>query len=230
MLQLFLPRVCPYCGRSLLPQEEGVCLRCLAILPRVRAELPDNEVERRLFGRFPLEHATSFCYYGQQEPFGGIIRQAKFADRPWLNTQIARLFVQELKLAADEKGVAGWPYDIDVIVPVPLHFFRLLNRGYNQTVAIAEALKEKWNLPIETGCLYKRHYTTSQVGLSGEERLHHETKTFAVRHSERLVSRHVLLVDDVLTTGATIVAAADALLESVPDVRISVLTLAFAKG
>jgi len=214
----------------MLPQEEGVCLRCLAILPRVRAELPDNEVERRLFGRFPLEHATSFCYYGQQEPFGGIIRQAKFADRPWVNTQVTHVFVQELQLAADEKGVAGWPYDIDVIVPIPLHFLRLLQRGYNQSIAIAETLVEMWQIPMETRCLYKRRYTRSQIGLSGEERLHHEDKTFAVRHPERLASKHVLLVDDVLTTGATIVAAADALLESVPDVRISVLTLAFAKG
>ena len=230
MLNLFLPRKCPYCGNTLLPQEEGICLRCLAILPRVRAEFPDNEVERRLFGRFPMEHATSFCYYGQQEPFGGIIRQSKFADRPWLNTQVTRIFVQELQLAADEAGVPGWPYDIDVIVPVPLHILRLLSRGYNQSLAIAEALNEMWNIPIETGCLYKRHYTKSQVGLSGDERLHHEENTFAVRHPERLASKHVLIVDDVLTTGATIVAAADALLESVPGVRISVLTLAFAKG
>lgn len=230
MLNLFLPRRCPYCGNTLLPQEEGVCLRCLAILPRVRAELPDNEVERRLFGRFPLEHATSFCYYGLKEPFGGIIRQSKFADRPWTNTQVTRIFVQELRLAAEQKGVAGWPYDIDVIVPIPLHPLRLLRRGYNQSVAIAEALTEAWAIPIETRCLYKRHYTTSQVGLSGTERLRNEEKTFAVRHPERLASQHVLLVDDVLTTGATVVAAADALLESVQDVRLSVLTLAFAKG
>jgi len=177
-----------------------------------------------------MEHATSFCYYGQKEPFGGIIRQAKFADRPWVNTQVTRIFVQELQLAADEKGVAGWPYDIDVIVPIPLHFFRLLHRGYNQSVAIAETLTAAWGIPIETKCLYKRRFTTSQVGLSGEERLRHVDKSFGVRHPERLASKHVLIVDDVLTTGATVVAAADALLESVQDVRISVLTLALAKG
>ena len=226
MLDLFLPRRCPYCNRTLMPQEEGLCLECLAILPRVHAELPDNEVEHRLLGRFPFEHATSFCYYVRQGSFGNIIRQAKFSDRPWVNAQVTRIFAEELQLAASQKGVAGWPYDIDVIVPVPLHLLRLLHRGYNQSAPIAETLSVFWKLPVENGCLRKRRHTSSQVGLTGDERLRNEEGSFVVRHPERLASKHVLLVDDVLTTGATIVAAADALLESVPGVRISVLTLA----
>lgn len=215
----------------MLPQEAGVCLRCLAVLPRVHAEGPGNEVENRLFGKFPFEHATSFCYYTPDENFSSIIRQAKFADRPWLNTQLARLFVQELQLAKGEGSPTDfWPYDIDVIVPIPLHPLRLLSRGYNQSVAIAEAVHEAWKLPIETRCLYKRRYTSSQVGLSGEERRKHEAGTFGVRHPARLAQRHVLLVDDVLTTGATLTAAADALLATVPGIRISILTLSFARG
>ena len=231
----------------MLPQEECVCLRCLPLLPRVHAEAPHNEVENRLFGRFPFEHATSFCYYDHDAPVSGIVRQAKYAGRPWLNTEFTRLFVRELELAAQdplmnplsgtvdplEEGTTrtpAWPYDIDLIVPIPLHTLRLLRRGYNQAVAIAEALHEEWHLPIETRCLYKRRYTTSQVGLSGHERLHHEEETFGVRHPERLASRHVLLVDDVLTTGATLTAAADALLAAVPGVRLSILTLSFARG
>jgi len=226
MLDLVLPRRCPYCERVMLPQEEGMCLHCLAILPRVHAEAEGNEVERRLFGRFPFEHATAFCYYGSESPMGNIIRQSKFGDQPWLNAHLTRIFVQELALSES----SGWPYDIDVIVPIPLHLFRLLQRGYNQTLPIAETLSQSWHLPIETKCLYKRHYTSSQVGLSGEERRRHEEGTFGVRHPERLASRHVLLVDDVLTTGATLVAAADALIASVPDIRISILTLTLAQS
>lgn len=208
----------------MLPQEQGVCLRCLALLPRVQAEGPENEVERRLFGRIPFEHATSFCYYGTESALGGIIRRAKFGDHPWLNAHLTRLFVQELRLAPQ----SGWPYDIDILVPIPLHILRLLKRGYNQIMPIAETLSEEWHLPIETGCLYKRKYTTSQVGLSAEERRRHEAGTFAVRHPERLARKHVLLIDDVLTTGATLVAAADALLAVVPGIRISILTLSLA--
>lgn len=226
MLNLVLPRRCPYCDCVMLPQEQGVCLKCLALLPRVHAEGPGNEVERRIFGKIPFEHATSFCYYGAESPLGGIIRRAKFGDNPWLNAHLTRLFVQELDLSAE----SGWPFDIDVIVPVPLHFIRLLQRGYNQTMPIAETLSQEWHLPIQSNCLYKRRFTTTQVGLSAEERRHHEEGSFGVRHPERLAARHVLLVDDVLTTGATLIAAADALLAAVPGVRISILTLTLAQS
>ena len=230
MLRLILPRRCACCQRSLLPQEESVCLACLPLLPRVRAEQPGNEVERRLFGRVPFQHATSFCYYAGSESFSHIIRQSKFDDRPWLNARMTRLFVRELQMSADASGVPGWPYDVDVIVPIPLHTLRLLSRGYNQSVAIAQELSRAWHLPLETRCLYKSRYTTSQVGLTGHDRLRHEEGSFAVRRPELLASRHVLLVDDVLTTGATLVAASDALLEAVEGVRISVLTLSFARS
>ncbi|MBO4754419.1 MAG: ComF family protein [Bacteroidales bacterium] len=230
MLDLILPRRCPYCDSTLLPQEEGVCLRCLPLLPRVHAEHPNNDVERRLFGCFPFEHATAYCYYGQKEPFGAILRQSKFNDRPWLNEWATRLFVQELQMAADERGEEGWPYDIDVIVPVPLHPFRLLLRGYNQCAGIVKVLTEAWHIPLESGCLRKHRYTRSQIGLSNEERLQNVDGSFTVRHPERLAGKHILIVDDVLTTGSTMVAAADALLHSVPDIRLSVLTLAFSRG
>lgn len=225
MLDLVLPRRCPLCDSILLPQEQALCLKCMTLLPRVRADEPGNEVERRLFGRFDFEHATSFCYYRPKGVFSKVLRLSKFGDRPWLNARFTRLFAQELQASA---AGALWPYDIDVIVPVPLHTFRLLRRGYNQSMAIAEELSRFWRLPVQTRCLYKRRFTRSQVGLSGHERIHHEEGSFGVRHPELLEGKHVLIVDDIMTTGATIVAAADALLAAVPRVRLSVLTLAFA--
>lgn len=223
MFSFLFPRVCPCCQRPLLPDETPVCLRCLAALPRIHAELPDNMVEARLVGQFPFEHATSFCYYSHDGILSNALKQAKYQSRPWVNARLTQLFLQELALVQ-----SPWPYDIDCIVPVPVHWTRLLSRGYNQTMAIAETLHEAWHLPVESHCLKKRRATRSQVGQGREERLRGIQGSFSVSHPERLANRHVLLVDDVLTTGATISSAADVLLASVPGIRISVLTLAMA--
>lgn len=224
MINLLLPRRCPCCQRALMPAEGPLCLTCLAQLPRLHAELPGNQVEARLVGQFAFEHGTSFCVYTHEGLMSKAITQAKYQSRPWIDADLTRLFVQELRLAQ-----SPWPYDIDCIVPIPVHWTRLLQRGYNQTMAIAEALREAWSLPIESHCLKKKFTKHTQVGLGREDRLRGVAGTFEINHPELLAGKHVLLVDDVMTTGATIVAAADVLLAAVPGVRISFLTLAMAE-
>ncbi len=221
MFSLILPRRCPCCQRALLPAEGPLCLQCLASLPRVHAEMPGNMVEARLVGQIPFEHGTAFCFYSREGMVANAIQQAKYQNRPWVNADLARLFVQELKLAH-----SPWPYDIDYIVPIPIHWSRLLRRGYNQTMAIAEVLHEEWKIPIESHCLKKKYTRHAQVGLGREDRLRSVSGTFRISQPERLSGRHVLLVDDVMTTGATIVAAADALMAEVPGIRVSFLSLA----
>lgn len=217
---LVAPRRCAGCGRRLLPDEELLCLGCLAALPRVPVHGHDNPAEHRVFGRFGYRHGASFCYYVRESPFAALIKAAKYGDRPWVNAGLARLLAAGLE--------DGWPYDVDVLVPVPIHGRRRFVRGYNQSEAIARELGRRWRLPVLTHCLVKATHTRSQVGRSFHDRFANVEASFAVRHAGRLRGRHVLLVDDVLTSGATLTACAQALTRADAQIRVSFLTLGLA--
>lgn len=216
LLELLIPRQCPICHKQLLEGEGGVCLECQAKLPRCKCEKPGNEAEDRMFGRVPYEHGTSFCYYRSGGDFASLITRAKYGSRPWINQWLAEIFATEL-------SPYGWPFDINMIIPTPRHYLRLIFRGYNQTYAIAKGLSNAWGLPIDNKNLYKKYYTHSQVSRSGLQRLKAVEGTFAVRHPEELRGKHVLIVDDIITTGATLDACAQVL--SAAGVRISFLSL-----
>lgn len=219
LLQLFLPRVCAGCHRPLLPNEDTLCLTCRVQLNYLHDVKRGNPVERRLLRLFPFERGAAFCYYEHEALFARLIKKAKYESQPYINSGLTRLFLPELDRA-------DWRGDIEVIVPMPVHWTRRLRRGYNQVEPIATELGRHWQLPVETRCLVKAHRTRSQVGQSQQERLQHfeHHLPFALRHTDRLQGRHVLLVDDVHTTGATLTAAARTLLQ-VPGIRLSFLTL-----
>lgn len=220
IIDLLMPDECVLCRRRLIDGEHSLCLVCQSKLPRTHCELPNNEAENRVFGRVAFVHGTSFCYYRHGGDFASLIKRAKYGDRPWINRNLASLFATEL-------SAYGWPFDIDLIVPVPIHFFRRIVRGYNQTEAIAEGLSNVWNIPVETGCLKKKRYTTSQVKHSPEERFVAMNDTFELKNGDRLIGKHVLLVDDVLTTGSTLEACSDVLTKQ--GIRISFLTLGLSE-
>lgn len=216
ILDLFIPNECLCCHTPLKRGEKALCLVCQSKLPRTRSDKPDNEAEHRMFGKMPFVHGTSFCYYRKDGEFANLIRKAKYHDMPWINFELTKLFAAELSMS-------GWPYDIDIIVPVPIHFVRKIIRGYNQSLPIAEALTKAWNVPVESNCLKKKTYTKSQVSRSAQERLSAVEGSFILSHPERLAGKHVLLVDDVLTTGATLDACSQLLVST--GAKVSFLTL-----
>jgi ComF family protein len=218
---LFLPRTCQICGRTLLREEKTLCLHCIAQLPRLPHWKEENPADERLFGRFRFEHGASFCFYQSGNDFARLIQAAKYKGRPWVNYDLGRLAALELQ-------TQGWPYDIDLIVPVPIHWRRLMTRGYNQVIPVGKALSEVWNIPMDTHLLRKSEYTDSQVRHTFEERLGHVNRTFKIKHPEKLEGHHVLLIDDVLTSGATLSACAD-ILSTIPRLRLSFLTLGMTK-
>lgn len=205
----------------LVKGEEVLCLRCIARLPLTYDVVPP---------------VTSLMYYNNPGMVQHLLVKAKFNGKPWINGYLMRLMLPELERQ-------GWPYDIDAIIPVPQHWLRMLSRGYNQVTPIAEELSKAWCMPILANCLYRSRYVRSQIGLTHEDRIHHLDGVFAVRNTDLITSLpsrrlpgynptappHVLLVDDVLTTGTTVYSAQYALESAIPDIRITILTLARVK-
>jgi ComF family protein len=216
LYHLFFAHICPCCHAPLF-DEMPFCANCLASFRVLHNVGPLNPAERRVFGRMPFVHGASFCYYQRDEPFAKLIKAAKYHGQPQVNRALTQLFLSDL-----DQG--GWPFDITLILPIPIHWRRRFTRGYNQVEPIARALGEHWHIPVDTHNLYKRHYTTSQVKQANREANQQRHHPFAVRHPERLQGQHVLIVDDVLTSGATIRACAK-VLYNIPGLRLSFLTL-----
>lgn len=208
---------CLCCHTPLVPGEENVCLSCQTRFPLVNSGEEQNPMWARLVGLFPFEHATASSYYQRGNEYASLICMAKFGGRPRVNAYLTRLLLQQLE-------GSGWPYDIDLIVPVPVHWTKYLTRGYNQVGPIVQALSQHWHIPVDARCLSRRRLRRSQLRVTEMVRREVPDETFGVRHPERIEGRHILLVDDVCTTGATITACASQLL-AVPGVRLSVLTL-----
>lgn len=219
--EFFFPRYCVICGKRLLLGEEHFCLECLCALPRIRFNnLEDNEIARLLWGKMPIVRASAFLYYSK----GGDVRELLFQLKYYGNQQIGyflgRCMAKELLPTGFFEGVEG-------IVPVPLHSKKQKSRGYNQSEILAEGIATVVEIPVLKDVLRRKQYTDTQTHKSNYERWNNVMDVFECTSIERLPYRHVLLVDDVLTTGATLVACADAL-KGTSELRISVLTLAWA--
>lgn len=208
---------CLCCHRELLPEEEFVCIECLLTFPLVNSADEQNPLWARLSGLFPFEHATTFAYYQHGDAFTILPRKAKYGGLPHVNEFLAKQLLMRLE-------GSGWPYDIDAIVAVPIHWTKLLKRGYNQVAPIARALSKHWHIPEEGSCLKRVRAIRSQLKTAEVQRDEISEGVFKLRHPERLEGKHVLLVDDICTTGSTLSACSKVLLE-VPGLRLSVLTI-----
>lgn len=221
--ELFFPRCCVVCGKLLLRDEHFLCLHCLSGLPRTDMHLQkDNEIERNFWGKFPVERATSFLYYAK----GGDVRQLLYELKYYGNKGIGAALG---KYMATELLPSGFFEGIDCLIPVPLHPKKKRRRGYNQSERLVAGIASVTRIPVVQDALVRSQYAATQTRKGQYERWENVTGLFACEHPEHLENKHILLVDDVLTTGATIVSCADAI-KNIPGIRISVLSLALAGG
>ncbi len=218
ILDVIYPDVCEVCGVSLTRGEETMCLHCLMKLPRTQIHREDfNLLHKRLAGNVPIERAGGYFYYYRESDYAQLIHRAKYCGRPVIAERLGARYAREI--VAD-----GFFDGIDMIIPVPLHRFKLISRGYNQSDAVARGISRVTGLPVGNNLVAGRGHS-SQTRKNSYERWLNAQDVYAVSRHEELAGKHLLIVDDVVTTGATILACCEALHRAAPSARISVLAL-----
>ncbi len=218
ILRILFPDVCEVCGSSLTRGEKHLCLHCLADLPVTNLHHEEfNTIHQRLAGNVPIVRAGGYFYYYQGSDYAKLIHTAKYHNRPtlikWLAMQYATTLLHD-----------GFFEGIDMIVPVPIHWTKKITRGYNQSEWIADGISEVVNIEVADNLVCHRKHK-SQTRLSATQRRLIADDTYSVIRSEELENKHLLLVDDVITTGATLYACCKAVHEAIPSAQISVLSI-----
>ncbi len=220
-VSLIFPELCQACTKSLYRNEEIICADCLYNLPFTDFHLhQDNAVAQSFWGRVPIETASALLYFSKGNRVQNLLHQLKYKNRPEVGVYLGKLAAKSL-LQNPVFATA------DMIMPVPLHQQKQLKRGYNQSLCIAEGLSQKIRIPVENQNLIKTTSTESQTKKSRISRYENMKEVFWVKNPEKLTGKHILLVDDIITTSATLEACCNVLLQ-IPGVKISIATIAVA--
>ena len=223
ILDFISPRLCVVCGHRLAPTERSLCGVCLFHLPRTdfHQKPLDNPMAQLFWGLAPIEKAAALFYYHPHSETAQLVYRLKYNNRPDIGEDMGRMMANELQ-------ATEFFSDIDVLLPVPLASKRLRQRGYNQSEQLAIGISDITHLPIVSKVLRRKHFQQSQTTLNRWQRQENVTDTFQLKEEHLLQGKHVLLIDDICTTGATLIACAN-VLKTIEGIRISVLTLGFTK-
>ncbi len=219
LISLFFPRLCQACGSGLATGERVVCTSCLYHLPRIRTRNgQDNAVARHFWGKVRVGAAAAFLQFNKGKRVQRLVYNLKYRKRKDIGVFIGHLFGTELcRLDGFQR--------VDAIIPVPLHPARQRSRGFNQSVCFADGMSRALGVPVDNQLLCRNRPTESQTRKHRFERWQNVHDVFTPL--KRPANRHFLVVDDVITTGSTTAACAEALL-SLPGARVSVAAMAYA--
>jgi Predicted amidophosphoribosyltransferases len=221
LIALFYPSLCVVCGEPLAGQEQHLCLPCSLRLPQTGYNPTEDNPTRDAFrGKVPLEKAWSYLYYNKDGVGKNIVSEIKYKGNVRLGEYIGRRMAHELMALC-------FFSDIDYLIPVPLHRSKQRKRGFNQAEVIAKGMASVCPVPVDTS-LVRRKANSSQTRKGVYERWMNTQELFVLKEKERFASGHLLFIDDVLTTGATLFSTIEPFL-GIEDIKISVLTLAIAK-
>ena len=223
LLDFISPRACRICGKRLSTAEEEICTVCNRHLPRTGyATTPyDNNMAKRFWGRFNIERAAALFFYESHNSPSRLIYDIKYHGKEELGVWLGRI-------SAEEFAPDGFFDGIDLIVPVPITWRRRWKRGYNQSHAIARGVSEVTGIPVNAKALRRTRFSGSQTLLSASERMGNVADAFCLRQVKGIGGKHILLVDDIVTTGAT-ASECGKLLETAGAEKVSVMSIGCTK-
>jgi ComF family protein len=221
ILQLIFPNLCLNCHQSLVTGEKHLCLYCQLELPETQYHLQkDNGVEKSLWGKIPFERAFSFLYFNQRGITQKILHELKYRGNEDLAIYLGSLYGERLKSTQAIHGIEG-------VIAIPLHPIKLKKRGYNQSQAFATGLCQSLQIEDLSSQLFRRKNTQTQTQKSRSERWDNVKEIFGVKNPKLLNNKHLLLVDDVITTGATIESCVKEVIEK-SNCKLSIASIAHA--
>lgn len=220
-MQLFFPHNCSGCGSDNLPETSMLCLRCISNLPYTGYEaLPNNPIEDIFRGRAPIQQAASTFYFSKGHLVQHLIHQLKYKGVQEVGQYLGALMGNALLQS-------GRFSSIDYLVPLPLFAGKEFKRGYNQSTIICNGMSSTMQVPVLNNNVVRQLYTDTQTKKHRAERWENVEGSFAVKNPSILTGKNILLVDDVITTGATLEACAQCV-QKIAGVKISLATLATA--
>ena len=221
-VSLIFPQLCAACRESLVANENLLCTDCLYNLPQTNFHLqPDNIVAQQFWGKLNVQGAYALYYFKKGGKIQNLMHQFKYNGMHQIGNLLGGIAGKQLAQSPVFKMA-------DVIIPVPLHKKRLKERGYNQSACFAEGLAEKLNATVAIDNLVRTIATKTQTHKSRFARFENMKEVFAVARPELLINKHILLVDDIVTTGSTLEACGIELLK-VPGLKLSIATIAYAE-
>jgi ComF family protein len=219
---LLFPELCYACGNSLVTGESLICTECLFDLPFTNFHLQtDHLVARQFWGKVNLEAAYAMCYFTKGGKIQSLMHHFKYKGVKQTGNMLGKIAGEQLAANVIFNGA-------DYIIPVPLHASRLRKRGYNQSTCFAEGIAEKLKATVEDNNLVRVVATSTQTQKSRFSRFENMKEVFEVRDPAKLAGKTILLVDDILTTGATLEACAENLL-AIEGLKLMVATIAYAE-
>ena len=220
LLHLFFPHCCLGCSESLRERQQAICAACIDQLPRTLFEgMTDNPIEKIFWGRLVIRAASASYYFTTASLIQHLLHQLKYASEKELGWQLGRLMGEALRQSGR--------FDPDCLVPLPLFPAKEKKRGYNQATLLCQGMAASMGIPVRTDIVSRAVATSTQTKKNRMERWQNTGGTFLVRDPSPVAGKHLLLVDDVITTGATLEACGSALL-TIPGVQLSLAGLCFA--